>query len=205
MGHFQSDECLEHHGIMGMKWGVRRFQNADGTLTPKGKARMAKVSNSKLLSKIDTNQAKGVFRLNAHRYSGGSEYESKKSEKLKNKANEALRKSKESEPGSKRETRLKNKAKDYEIASKEAAKRSKEYLKIAEESNKKLKDIESGTLKAGRDFIVQMDMDYYLTTFGYHHNLSKELYKDQSANRYVDGNGYFGYTTVTQVIENKKK
>lgn len=28
-----------HSGIMGMKWGVRRFQNKDGSLTPAGKAR----------------------------------------------------------------------------------------------------------------------------------------------------------------------
>lgn len=33
------DNYLEHHGVLGMKWGVRRFQNADGTLTAKGKER----------------------------------------------------------------------------------------------------------------------------------------------------------------------
>lgn len=31
-------ECY-HHGIKGQRWGVRRFQNEDGTLTDKGKKR----------------------------------------------------------------------------------------------------------------------------------------------------------------------
>lgn len=31
---------LAHHGIKGQKWGVRRYQNKDGSLTPAGKKRM---------------------------------------------------------------------------------------------------------------------------------------------------------------------
>ena len=33
------DSFLEHHGILGQKWGIRRFQNYDGTLKAAGKRR----------------------------------------------------------------------------------------------------------------------------------------------------------------------
>lgn len=33
---------LKHHGILGQKWGVRRYQNSDGSLTSEGKKRQQK-------------------------------------------------------------------------------------------------------------------------------------------------------------------
>lgn len=36
------DDVLIHYGVLGMKWGVRRYQNKDGSLTSAGKKRISK-------------------------------------------------------------------------------------------------------------------------------------------------------------------
>ena len=47
-----SEEELRHHGIKGQKWGVRRYQNKDGSLTADGRKRYAdSIADTKVYTK----------------------------------------------------------------------------------------------------------------------------------------------------------
>lgn len=54
---------LYHHGILGMKWGIRRYQNKDGSLTSAGKKRY-EASNKEL--------KKAAKQLNSSKTSGSA-------------------------------------------------------------------------------------------------------------------------------------
>lgn len=74
---------LMHYGVKGMRWGVRRYQNADGTLTSAGKKRYSPSLGAKhvneLANKLYNNAAKIEPRitndvLKAFRVSGSTPY-----------------------------------------------------------------------------------------------------------------------------------
>lgn len=52
------NNTLMHDGVKGMKWGVRRYQNADGTLTEEGKKRYARDAREKEYDKYDESSGK---------------------------------------------------------------------------------------------------------------------------------------------------
>lgn len=80
-GPARSDE-LYHHGVKGQKWGVRRYQNEDGSLTPAGKVRYYKTMG--LIKKV--NYQNDVAKADILKYRGSNISKSKaKAEVAKNK------------------------------------------------------------------------------------------------------------------------
>ena len=123
---------LYHHGIKGQKWGVRRFQNKDGSLTSAGKRRFKSVASNEKKHKFHTESAKFLLE-------GNAENERVTARELK----EAYKDFKDFGM-SKKESQF------YKQSIKDAIQKSKTYEKL-------LKDIDSGKIKAGRDFVTNLD------------------------------------------------
>lgn len=110
---------LYHFGVKGMKWGVRRYQNSDGSLTSEGKKRM------KADYKADNKKAFELGKM-ATTYSRAQRYSQNREDKMTKRYEKAL------EKGSKSTIR---KYKDM-VAAKESNKHIKEVYKAYESEAK---------------------------------------------------------------------
>lgn len=84
------DAELYHHGIKGQKWGIRRFQNEDGTLTDEGLRRYGEGTERRLLQRSVNRNLKAsrrsvlktaIAQARAERYSGDEKYSKKQKAK----------------------------------------------------------------------------------------------------------------------------
>ena len=75
---------LVHHGILGQKWGIRRFQNHDGSLTPAGRRRYSDMSGSERRREFRADKKnygpKAAKRIRANREAGMSRSAASKGE-----------------------------------------------------------------------------------------------------------------------------
>lgn len=66
--YYEGGNELYHHGVKGQKWGIRRYQNEDGSLTTAG---LAKQASRRKENGLATRAELGVYAIRKHRYDEG--------------------------------------------------------------------------------------------------------------------------------------
>lgn len=180
----KSDDDIQHYGIKGMKWGVHRFYNKDGSRTAAGKKRENAVKRGKKI-KYDPE----TMKKEASWYSNTKKREvEREAQTLKDKMNDALIYN--TEYKNKKSSRPSDFSREPHSSDEIYGMAKERFNKLIESTyyEKLNKAISDGTMEAGKDYIYN-DMNLEFTKTG--DIKSKKLYdsakrKRNSTNRYVD-------------------
>ena len=146
---------LVHWGIKGMRWGVRRYQNKNGTLTPAGKKRyndeMEKLKEEKRILTNRTRTQNKISKLDALRKELKDKKEALDSDdvvgKLKGK------KQTDSQKETEKEVKIETKKKKLKDMSTEELKQMKERLQLEKDTKDLLNSTRTETSNKGRAFV----------------------------------------------------
>lgn len=173
---FQREEDLQHHGIKGMKWGVRRFQNEDGSLTAAGQRRYGNVDNFNKAqaykqAKRDYDRSFNNAYNHNHPFSlskrkreeSNARWEDagKKAEAL-NKAEKAYKESRKIAKVEKTVGKFESKVAKENASTLAAREKNRAKLEKKNASEDKIKDFDKGTeyVKAGQNRVNQVVAQY---------------------------------------------
>lgn len=132
----RSDELM-HFGVKGMHWGVRRYQNPDGTLTAEGRGRMKDVNYDESTS-------------SARKTKKSLNYLSKQKAKMEARANRATVKA----------NRMSGIESQYKLYSKAGS----EYMKRSKEIGNMMNKTISAAKSKGQDPYVSKSVNRFMST-----------------------------------------